>query len=60
MKIFDYIFDKQPNKKAQSAHRKEAFKSVTVTDYRMSEKELAIVSAIKNSGWFTKETRAFE
>ncbi len=60
MKIFDYIFDKQPNKKVQSINRKQAFKSVTVTDFRQSEKELAIINAVKNSGWFNKDSRAYE
>ena len=60
MKIFDYIFDKQPNKKAQTERRKESFKDVTTTDFRLTEKEVAIIYAVKNSGWFNKDSRAFE
>ena len=60
MKIFDYIFDKYPTKKEQSIRRKESFKSVTVTDFRQTEKERELIYAIKNCGWFNNDTRSFE
>ncbi len=59
MKIFDYIFDKQPKNKKQTAIRREIYRPVLATNCNV-DNYAWLKDAIKNSGYFTDETRIYE
>ena len=59
MKIFDYIFDKQPKNKKQTALRNEVYRPVLVANAN-ADRYTWLKDAIKNSGYFTDETRIYE
>ena len=59
MKIFDYIFDKRPKNKKQTALRNELYHPVYVPSTNNNQYAW-LKEAIKNSGYFTDETRMYE